>query len=127
MNEIIVKIANSDVYSELNSIGFDSEYINTAKNKYQGKLYKIYNLKPHEANILKQTCLSLGFDCAVSRDTVMCKCETTDAIIFASNSQLKMLVQKLEQQPFRLSKLSSLINEVIKGAGKCLTILSFKD
>ena len=54
--------------------------------------------------------MSLGFDCAVSRDTVTCKCEYTDAIIFATDSQLLKLKKKLLMQPFRLKKLSTLLN-----------------
>ena len=110
MNDIFVKKANRNVLKELNSIGFDSSYILEASSKYEGQLYKIFNLKSYEANILKQLCLSLGFDCAVNRDTVMCKCETTDTIIFATNSQLKKLIKKLYIQPFRLKKLAQELN-----------------
>ena len=59
--------------------------------------------------LLKQLCLSLGFDCAVSRDTITCKCEYTDAIIFATDSQITKLKKKLLVQPFRLKQLSNLL------------------
>lgn len=110
MNEIIVKKASKDILSELDLIKFDSSYIQVAKNKYSGSCYKIFNLKAHEANILKQLCLSLGFDCAVSRETVMCNCEYTDALIFATNAQIQKLKKKLLIQPFRLKHLAQLIN-----------------
>lgn len=110
MDKIFVKNANIDILNELNSIGFDSSYINVAVNKYCGKAYKIFNLKPYEANILKQLCLSLGFDCAVSRETVTCNCEKTNAIIFATNSQLNKLIKKLHQQPFKLKELANELN-----------------
>ena len=110
MSDIFVKKANNNVLKELTSIGFDSSYILEASLKYEGQLYKIFHLKPHEANILKQLCLSLGFDCAVNRDTIMCKCEYTDVIIFATNSQLKKLIKKLYIQPFRLKNLAQELN-----------------
>ena len=110
MKDIIVKRASKDILSELNSIKFDSSYISVAVNKYNASAYKVFNLKAHEANILKQLCLSLGFDCAVSKDTVTCKCEYTDAIIFATDSQLLKLKKKLLIQPFRLKQLSTLLN-----------------
>lgn len=113
MENIIVKTADNDVLKELNSVKFDISYINEASKKYKGSTYKIFNLKPHEANILKQLCLSLGFDCAVSRETVMCKCEYTDALVFASEYQLKNLVKKLYNQPFRLNELASQIEVVL--------------
>ena len=40
----------------------------------------------------------------------MCKCEYTDAIIFATDSQLLKLKKKLLIQPFRLKQLSSLFD-----------------
>ena len=95
MVDIFVKKANTDILKELKSISFDEAYLNVAANKYSGNLYKIYNLKPHEANILKQLCLSLGFDCAVSRETIMCKCEITNALIFATKSQINKLIKKI--------------------------------
>lgn len=109
MNEIYIKKASYDIKNELQSIGFDSSYIDVAKNKYSGQIYKIFNLKPYEANILKQLCLSLGFDCAVSRETIMCNCEYTNALIFATESQLNKLKKKLLIQPFRLKQLANII------------------
>lgn len=112
MNELIVKKASKNILSELETIKFDSSYLSEAANKYSGNCFKIFNLKAHEANILKQLCLSLGFDCAVCRETVMCKCDYTDALIFASNSQIQKLKKKLLIQPFRLKHLSALLEPV---------------
>ncbi len=113
MENIIVKTADKDVLKELNSVKFDISYINEVSKKYKGNAFKIFNLKPHEANILKQLCLSLGFDCAVSRETVMCKCEYTDALIFASDCQLNNLAAKLQNQPFRLNELAEQIEIIL--------------
>ncbi len=110
MNNLMVKKLSKNISEELQSVGFDSSYVSVAKDKYKGFGYKIFNLKPHEANILKQLCLSLGFDCAVSRETVMCSCEYTDAVIYASLSQINKLRKKLLIQPFRLKQLSDLFN-----------------
>lgn len=105
--EIIIKNANKNAIEfEIKSIGFDSKYVDIASDKYKNKQYKIFNLKAPEANILKQLCLSLGFDCAVHRDTITCKCDYTDAIINATISQLKNLIKKLKMQPFRLKDLA---------------------
>lgn len=125
MQDIYIKYADKNILKELDSIKFDSCYSNIAVNKYSGKSIKIYNLKPYEANILKQICLSLGFDCAVSRDTVTCKCDTTDAILFASFNQLEKLIKKLYQQPFRLKKLADEINSVLNNSLDPLVIRNF--
>ncbi len=125
MDDILVKIANDDILSELNSIGFDASYVDAVVKKYSGVAYKIYSLKPFEANILKQLCLSLGFDCAVHRDTITCKCDETNALIFASDVQLSNLCSKLEKQPFRLSKLSSLFKNYLNKKLLPLTVKKY--
>lgn len=125
MDKIVIKKASSDLIKELNSIKFDSSYLNVAVDKYVGKTYKLYGLKAYEANIIKQLCLSLGFDCAVSRDTVTCKCDYTDAILFASNSQIKKLVKKLRVQPFRLKKLADSLSDIILNEIPSLKIRNF--
>lgn len=111
--EIFIKKSNSDISKELASINFDSNYLPVAINKYDNNVFKIYNLRPHEGNILKQLCLSLGFDCAVSKETVMCKCEYTNALISANTAQINTLIKKLELQPFRLKILSGEFKKVI--------------
>lgn len=113
MNEIIVKFANQNIKKELESIGFDKSHLRQAINKYHGTLVKVKNLKAPEANILKQLCLSLGFDCAVHRETITCKCDYTDCIIFANIAGYKKLTEKLKQQPFRLKELSSKLHNAL--------------
>ncbi len=113
MDKFIIKKAGRDIIKELNSVNFDKAYINTACGKYTGEAYKIFSLKPYEANILKQMCLSLGFDCAVSKEAVMCRCSETDCIIFGSLSQIEKLVQKLKKQPFRLKILADELSRKI--------------
>ena len=122
MNKIFIKKANINTQEELNSIQFDSSYLSVAKDKYSGDCYKLFNLKPHEANILKQCCLSLGFDCAVSRNTIMCDCEYTDALIFATKSQIKKLINKIQSQPFRLKQISNEFKNIIDKELQALTI-----
>ncbi len=113
MKKIIVKSSNADVFKELVSIGFDKAVIHKYKDKYKGNTYKIFNLKPYEANIFKQLCLSLGFDCAVSRDTITCECDYTDCLLFANYVQLNNLINKLRCQPFRLKEVANLLNDIV--------------
>lgn len=113
MKNIYIKNADNDITKELNSVKFDKCYLEKIKSKYKGCAFKIFNLKPYEANILKQLCLSLGFDCAINRDSITCKCEYTDAIIFATFSQYEKLCNKLNEQPFRLKELSKELKKVI--------------
>ena len=113
MKEIIVKYSNADIKKELEDIGFDRTYLLNVINKYRGQQLKVTNLRPAEANIIKQLCLSLGFDCACSKNTITCECEYTDCLIFASIDGYKKLYNKLLKQPFRLKSIAEEIKAAI--------------
>jgi dihydropteroate synthase len=73
--------------------------------KFDYKNIKIYNLSPAQANIIKQTALSIGADCATHRDVITGKIEKSDCILGGSVSQLKKIAEKLKFQPFGLKTL----------------------
>ncbi|MBQ4123198.1 dihydropteroate synthase [bacterium] len=125
MDEVLVKFANNDIPLELDMIGFDKSYLFNVVNKYQGVAIKVKNLKPAEANILKQLCLSLGFDCAVNRGVITCKCEKTDCILFASIDGYKKLTEKLKKQPFRLKELSQKLYDALNNVLEPLRIRNY--
>ena len=109
MSDFIIKEVNYDIDSELKNIGFDSSYRQKACEKFKYKNIKIFDLTIPQANILKQTAISVGADCAVHRETITAKVEKTDCILGGSFSQLRKIAQKLKKQPFSLSKLSEVI------------------
>lgn len=111
MNDFILKDVNADLEKELEQIGFDKTYLQKAVEKFHYKNIKIFDLTVPQANILKQTAISVGADCAVHRETITSKIEKTDCILGGSFSQLKKIAQKLHKQPFRLSKLANLIEK----------------
>lgn len=113
-NTIYIKDINkANIIKELESIDFDNSYIKCAILKYEYKSIKLFNLKPHEATILKQICLSLGTDCAVSRGVLLSEVDYTDCIIAASCAVLKKIVEKLKLQPFRMNQIAELIQNNI--------------
>ena len=125
MNEnFLIKKLSRISEKELNSIGFEKNYINVAINKYEGFLLKIFSLTPVQATILKQTALSCGTDCAVHRDVLTQNIETTDVILFATKSQLKQIIKKLYVQPFKLKiladNLEKISNSIYYFNGTCI-------
>lgn len=110
MSDFVLKDVNSDLEQELEQIGFDKTYLHKAVDKFRYKNIKIFDLTIPQANILKQTAISFGADCAVHRETITSKIEKTDCILGGSFSQLKKISQKLRKQPFKLSKLADLID-----------------
>ncbi len=105
-NFLITKLTSLNLENELSEIGFDKQYINVAKNKYQSDLYKIFGLTPVQATILKQTALSCGTDCALHHDVLTHSIDFSDVILFATDAQLKEIIKKLHLQPFGLKKLA---------------------
>lgn len=112
MKDFVLKeIVAHDIESELAKIGFDSAYRFKASDKYRYKTLKIFGLTPAQANILKQTALICGSDCAVHREVITGKVEASDAILGGSISELKKIAEKLKKQPFSLGVLGEKILE----------------
>lgn len=99
---ILRELKNSDIETEILNIGFDKSYAAKAADKYNYKNIKIYSLTPAMANILKQTAISVGADCATHREVITGKIEKSDCILGGSISQIKKVAEKLKFQPFGL-------------------------
>lgn len=112
-NFVIKNLVTENIEAELEKIGFDISYRKRACDKFQYKTLKIFDLTIPQANILKQTALTVGADCGVHREVLTNKIEKTDAILGGSISQLKKICEKLEHQPFSLKKLAENILEQI--------------
>ena len=136
MHDFVLKeIVTDNLDKELSSVGFDKSYIKKARDKFVYKNIKIFGLTPAQANILKQTALSVGADCATHRETITAKVEKTDCILGGSLSQIDKIAQKLALQPFGLKKLGEmLMQRYVKNGERCkivgilnLTTNSFSD
>lgn len=102
---ILREIKCADIETELNRIGFDKSYAQRAVSKYEYKNIKIYSLTSTQANIIKQTALSVGCDCATHREVITGKAETSNCILGGSISQIQKVGEKLKYQPFGLKNL----------------------
>ena len=81
-----LKYCNNE--KELESIGFDSSYRFRAASKMNYRLIKVYSLTPAQANILKQSALSIGADCLTHREVITGNVEKSDVIITANSSEI---------------------------------------
>ena len=122
MHDFVLKeITNADLNCELEKIGFDKTYIHRAVDKFQYRNIKIYDLTPAQANILKQTALSVGADCATHRETITAKIDKTDCILGGSKSQLYKIAEKLKAQPFGMKILGDKISAFLSPAQRAKT------
>ncbi len=128
---LLREIITDNILPEIESVGFDSSYSNQVCDKFEYRNIKIYSLTIPQANILKQTALSVGADCATHRETITAKIEMTDCILGGSISQIKKIAEKLKFQPFGLKslgeKLISFIGFEKKAETKIMGILNLTD
>lgn len=113
MKNFYIKAISKNIDEELEQIGFDRSYISKGKWKFEYKNLKIFDLNIPQANILKQTAISVGADCAVHKNIVTAKIDKTDCILGGSFSQLKKISEKLKYQPFKLKLLGEEIEQII--------------
>ncbi len=114
MHDFLLKeLSNTDIEKELVDIGFDKTYTHAASDKFIYKNFKIFNLTVAQANILKQTAISVGADCGTHRDVITGKQELSSCILGGSLSQLGKIAKKLKMQPFGLKDLAGLIEDKI--------------
>ncbi len=107
------EIFSDDIVSELSQIGFDEGYKHIAADKFRYKNIKIYNLTCEQANIIKQTALTVGADCATNREVIRGKIEKSNAILGASAAQIKKIAEKLNHQPFGLKNLGKNLTDFL--------------
>lgn len=113
---LVKKLANSDIEKELINIGFDKSYTHIAKNKFNYINIKIFGLNCAQANIIKQTALSVGADCATHREVITGKIDRSNCIIGSSFSQIKKIAEKLQTQPFKLKNLGNILIKEIENS-----------
>lgn len=112
-NFILRELKTKNLLAELNEIGFDKSYASRAVDKYNYKNIKIFGLTVPQANILKQTALSVGADCATRRDVITGKAEKSDCILGGSVAQLSRIAVQLGLQPFGLRNLGRQIEKFL--------------
>ena len=102
------------IKNEVETIGFDSSYLEKALDKHIFLSVKIFDLNSKQATILKQTALSSDCDCATNRGVLDNSIETSDCILSGTISQIETVAKKLLSQPFKMSELSNNLLELLE-------------
>ena len=98
----------------LNKIGSTEAGIEIMRDKMKMHLFYLKDIKTAAANILKQDALSIGADLAVEKDTILYKTEKIDALLIATQKQLRILSKKELVQPFGLKEFAQDLKRYIK-------------
>lgn len=98
----------------LSKIGSTKAGIEIMRDKMQTHCFYLKDIKTPAANILKQDALSIGADLAVEKDTILYKEERLDALLIATDKQLKLLSKKELAQPFGLKGFAQELKKYLK-------------
>lgn len=114
MKLFLLKRDNADFHEIIERAGVDSYCIDLLNNKTRTHVFLMKDAKIEQANIIKQTALSVGCDAAVHRDVISGKQKLSDCIIMCNESQLEKIAVKLEKQPFSLGRITADMLAMIK-------------
>lgn len=114
MQKFVIKtISVKNPANEISKIGYDKSYVFRAVDKFAHLNLKIFDVTSAQANILKQSALSVGADCATNKNVITGQAEKSDCILGGNYAQLQTIAQKLKLQPFGLSELACEIEQQI--------------
>lgn len=106
-----------DLKRELAAVGADPQCWPIFLAKSRVVAVKIEGLSTAGANILKQTAIACGGDCAVNRSIVSGRVRHTDAVLFVTMRQLRVLLDRLASQPECVARL---VPELVELSGRIL-------
>lgn len=104
----------SEAVGVLKEIGVDPYGIKAMVPKMHTLNVIVRRIACKVANIMKQEMLSIGGDVAVSRGTVDCSIDQTDAVIIGTAKQVSLFAEKISIQPFGLKRLSEDLKTLIR-------------
>jgi dihydropteroate synthase len=120
----LLSIANqADLDQELARVGADPLSWPIFRAKSRVIAVKIDGLSTAAANILKQTVLACGGDCAVNRAIVSGRVRHSDAVLFATGRQLRVLLDRLTSQPECVARL---VPGLVELSGRLLPVRVMK-
>jgi dihydropteroate synthase len=110
----ILPSTRGDWTRELELVGADRGGWDRVWSRSEVLVFKAGPLPPSAANILKQCMLSAGGDAIVSRETVCCRCDHTDAILVGMPRHLRHAAESLRGQPFGLAELGDSLARLLE-------------
>ena len=111
---IVKKIERNLCSKDFDDVGFSKIYTEAELLKSGFIKLKIFELSVIQANILKQTALSKGCDCAVNAGCLNNSVEKTDVILFGTKKQMKSIAKNLSIQQFKMPILAEEILKIIE-------------
>jgi len=109
----LIEPGSSGIRSEMASMGVDPVGIDIMEGKSRHHLIRLDDVDLRAALILKQDMLSLGGEAALCREAAGLAIRKTPVLLMGTTRQMRGLVSKLGEQPFKLADLSRSIEELL--------------
>lgn len=90
----------------LKELGVSARGVEIMVPKALFQVIRLEKVDTRAANILKQTMLSQGAECAVSAATVNLAAPYTDVLLMGTAAQLEAVLPRLREQPWGLKKIA---------------------
>lgn len=114
-----------DLNRELARVGADRASWDIFRGKHSSLAVKVDDLSLAGANILKQTALTVGADCAVNTGVVSGRAGRTGAVLFVTRRQLGVLLEKLRGQPECVARLVPGFEELARNVSRADAAIRF--
>ncbi len=114
MKLYILKKDKADFKEQIARIGADAFCVDLLDNKTRTHVFLMKDTCIEQANILKQTALSVGCDVAIHRDVISGTRKFSDAILMCNEGQLEKIELKLREQPFSLGKTAAAMLDMVR-------------
>ena len=109
----LIEPGSSGIRSEMASMGVDPVGIDIMEGKSRHHLIRLDDVDLRAALILKQDMLSLGGEAALCREAAGLAIRKTPVLLMGTTRQMRGLVSKLGEQPFKLADISRSIEELL--------------
>ncbi len=115
------------IVDEMRRMGVSVDGIEIMRKKGNFYAIKLVGIPLKGAIILKQEALAAGMECALPWCTASLTCENTDALLFGTERQFEILVEKMKQQPFKGSIMAREIEETLRNYKKDRFVVRARD
>ena len=104
----------NDVEEEMRKIGVSSEGVGIMCPKSNFLKIRLDNIPLKGALILKQEALAVGMECSLPYCAASLSCNNLSSILFGTEKQFRILIEKMKEQPFKGKNMANEIEECIE-------------
>ncbi len=111
MKDAVIPEKSAD--AEMRRIGVMAGGVPIMHDKAVHRILRLGDIRAPMANMVKEEMLAAGGDAAVHWQTIACKVEKTDVILFGTLHQYKRFLTNMRQQPYEAKRIASRVKKLL--------------